>query len=121
MANGDDSQTIWLPDSHMRERATIPSTTRDALAAVAGFMKTRYREQMPDGRFVAELYPEDLQRVREGYGCANAHCLAFFHRRFQDCPLCGEPISANEIVDYSPAHWQPYLGRTSDEILSESH
>lgn len=117
-SSGDDYQTIWLPNSHMQERAEIASTSRQALDAVKGFMRTRYREQMPDGRFVAELYPDDLQRVAEGYGCANAHCLAFFDRRFAECPLCGHVIdAARDIVGYSPNYWQPSEGRTSEEIL----
>lgn len=121
MSSGDDITTLWLPGSHMRERATIPATTRASLDAVAGFMRTRYREQMEDGRFVAELYPEDFQRVRDGYGCPNAHCLAYFNRRFESCPLCGQQLAdPSEIVDYSPDHWQPYEGRTSEEILAES-
>lgn len=120
MASGDDTQTIWLPDSHMRERATIPSTSREALDAVQGFMRTRYREQREDGSWVAELYPKDLQRVSEGYGCSNAHCLAYYDRRFENCPICGEPMGAQGIVDYSPDHWQSNEGRTSDEILQES-
>lgn len=120
MASGDDSTTtLWLPNQHMRERAEIPGTSRDALHAVQGFMRTRYREQMDDGRWVAELYPEDLQRVSEGYGCPNAHCLAFFSRRFDKCPLCGHVLDVNkDILDYSPDHWQPYEGRTSEEILA---
>ena len=121
MASGDDFQTIWLPDSHMRERATVPSTSRAALDAVQGFMLTRYREQMEDGRWVAELRSEDLQRVADGYGCPNAHCLAYYNRRFPACPLCGHVLDVNrDIVDHSPDYWQPYEGRTSEEIL-ESH
>lgn len=120
MSSGDDYQTIWLPNEAMRERAQVPSTTRDALDAVQGFMRTRYREQRDDGTWVAELWPDDLQRVAEGYGCANAHCLAHYNRRFQTCPLCGEPMGAQGIVEYSPDYWQPYEGRTSGEILSES-
>lgn len=118
MASGDDYQTIWLPNQHMQERASIPGTSRAALDAVQGFMRTRYREQMEDGRFVAELWPEDLQRVAEGYGCPNSHCLAYFNRRFSECPLCGHVIDVNrDIVDHSPDHWQPNEGRTSQEIL----
>ena len=120
MASGDDYQTIWLPNSVMRDRATIPATTPKNLDALQGFMKTRYREEMADGRMVAELYPEDLRRVQDGYGCPNAHCLAFFNRRFSVCPICNHDIDVNrDVVEYSPEHWQPVEGRTSDEILKD--
>jgi hypothetical protein len=121
VSSGDDYSTLWLPDSAMRERATIPSTTRDALEALDGFMPTRYREQMEDGRFIAELYPDDLRRVADGYGCPNAHCLARFKRRFSKCPLCGHELDVSrDIVDYQPDYWKQGPSRTSEEILGSA-
>jgi len=116
MANGDDYQTLWLPRGVMRARAEVPSVTRQGLDAVEGFLKPRYVEHMEDGRRVAELSSADLRRVQDGYACGE--CLAFFGRRFGRCPACNHELDPNrDIVDYSPDHWQPSEGRTSEEIF----
>ena len=120
MASGDDLQTIWLPDHIMRARAEVPSTSRTALDAVRGFLRPRYVEEMPDGRRVAELTQEGIQRVAEGYACGK--CLAYFDRRFTHCPACSKPLEPNiDIVDYSPPHWQDGPSRTSEEILEDGN
>ena len=113
-----DEYEIWVPpNAEMRERATVPATTRDNLKHVQGFLIPRYIEHMPDGRRVAELNQRDLDRVNDGYACGE--CLAFFNHPFRDCPCCGHTLDAShDIVEYAPAHWQPYEGRTSSEILN---
>lgn len=116
MASGDDVQELWLPNSHMRQEATVPSTTVEALAAVRGYMVPRYIDRLPDGRRVAELHQKDISRVEDGYGCGE--CLAMFDHRFSNCPSCGHLLEPNrDIVDHRPDYWQPYDGRTSAEIL----
>lgn len=116
MASGDDTQ-IWVPpNAVLRGRAEVPSVGRQSLDAVDGFLVPRYVEYMDDGRRVAELHSQDLRRVQDGYACGE--CLAMFSRRFSNCPACNHELDPNrDIVDYSPDHWQPSEGRTSDEIL----
>ena len=113
-----DDADIWVPpNATMRERATVPSVDKRRLALVKGYLVPRYVEQMPDGRRVAELNERDLGRVNDGYACGE--CLAYFDYRLMECPSCGHNIDPSvDIVDYSPAHWQPSEGRTSDEILN---
>ena len=114
--SGDDYQTLWLPNSEVRERATVPSTTVAALAAVRGYLIPRYVEVMDDGRRVAELRENDLQRVADGYACGE--CLAYFDQRFVNCPSCVWEIHpSTDIVDYHPSHWEPSESRTSEEII----
>lgn len=116
MASGDDYTTLWVPNSHMREEATIPSTTPAALEAVTGYMIPEYIDRLPDGRRVAQMYKRDIDRVTEGYGCGE--CLAKFDQRFPNCPSCGHRLDPNrDIVDWNPPYWQDYEGRTSEEIL----
>lgn len=102
----------------MRERATVPGVDVQALlTAVKGYMIPRYIDVLPDGRRVAELRAHDLQRVADGYGCGE--CLAMFEKRFARCPGCSHELDVNrDIVDWSPAYWQPNVGRTSEEILA---
>ena len=108
MASGDDSQTLWLPNSYMREEATIPSTTRERLEAVRGYMVPIYVDRLPDGRRVASLDAKDLQRVADGYACGNGQCLAKFDQRFKNCPSCGHELDPNkDIVDWLPDYWKP--------------
>lgn len=118
MASGDD-YSIWVPPNVvLRERATVPSINVESLKFVQGYLTPRYVEYMEDGRRVAELGSKDLERIKDGYACAE--CLAFFGERFQNCPGCGHLLDVNrDIVDYHPDHWQPVDGRTSDEILSK--
>ena len=105
MANGDDTQTLWLPNSHMRQEATVPSTTAAALDAVKGYMVPRYIDRLPDGRRVAELYQKDIQRVEDGYGCGE--CLAMFDQKFRNCPSCGHLMDIHrDIVDFQPDYWK---------------
>ena len=113
-----DEYEIWVPpNAEMRERATVPATTLDALKHVKGYLVPRYVEHMADGRRVAELTQRDLDRVNDGYACGE--CLAFFDYAFDNCPSCGHNLDpSKDIVDYSPGHWQPSEGRTSAEILS---
>lgn len=112
----DEGQRIWLPNSVMRERAKVSSTTVAALDAVRGFLKPRYVDEMPDGRRVAELHAHDLQRVIDGYACGE--CLAFFDQRFEKCPACGHKLDPNtDVVDWQPDYWKPSPSRTSEEIL----
>lgn len=111
-----DGDLLWLPDSVMRQEATVQSTTVDALQYVQGYMVPRYIDRLPDGRRVAELYQNDIDRVADGYGCGE--CLAMFNRRFSECPSCGHRMDANaDIVDFRPPYWDDYEGRTSAEIL----
>ena len=118
MASGDDYTTLWLPNSHLRQEATIPSTSLAALDAVRGYMVPQYVDRLPDGRRVAQLYRNDIQRIADGYGCAE--CLAKFEQRFKNCPSCGHELEPNrDIVDWNPAYWQPDKGRTSAEILAD--
>lgn len=90
----------------MRERATVPSTTVAALDAVQGYMVPRYIDTLKDGRRVAELNQQDLQRVYDGYACGE--CLAKFGQRFTNCPGCGHELDAGkDIVDFRPDYWLP--------------
>ncbi len=119
MASGDDTVTIWLPRHVMRERATVPCVSLETLKHVRGYLVPRYVEEMPDGRRVAELREKDLQRVSDGYACGE--CLAFFDHRFRNCPGCGHELDPNrDIVEWSPPYWQPYEGRTSEQVLEET-
>lgn len=120
MASGDDLQTIWLPNSHMRERAQVPATNVAALDAVKGFLTPRYSEYHPEtGKRVWELHQADLNRVADGYACGN--CLAFFDRRFRLCPACRHELDPNrDIIEYAPPHWYPSEGRTSDQVIEET-
>lgn len=113
-----DEYEIWVPSNAvMRERATVRSVSVEGLAAVRGYLKPRYIDEMTDGRRVAELAARDLERVADGYACGE--CLAFFDQRFETCPGCGHEMDANrDIVDFHPAYWQPSPSRTSDEILA---
>ena len=116
MASGDDLSTLWLPDSHMRQEATVPSVSRHTLDAVKGYMIPGYIDRLPDGRRVAQMEARDIQRIQEGYGCGE--CLAKFDQRFKNCPGCSHELEPNrDIVDWDPDYWQPYEGRTSEEIL----
>lgn len=115
----DETETLWLPNAQMRERATVPGVSVESLAAVRGYMIPRYIDVLPDGRRVAELKASDLQRVSQGYACGE--CLAMFEKRFATCPGCSHELDSNrDIVDWNPAYWQPYEGRTSEEILRGS-
>ena len=112
-------QTIWLPNSVMRERATVPATTRAALDAIDGFYVPIYEEEMPDGRRRSALGTRDFQRVIDGYACANGHCRALWKQRFDACPLCGHvPDLERDVVEDIPAYWKPGPSRTSEEILN---
>lgn len=114
--SGEDSQTIWLPNSVMRERSRVPSVRIEDLQHVRGYLKPRYIDELPDGRRVAELHERDLERVQDGYACGE--CLAFFDQRFLSCPGCAHLLDANsDIVQHRPAYWEPNEGRTSAEIL----
>ena len=100
----------------MLERSRVPTTRIDRLQAVKGYLVPRYVEYMDDGRRVGALGEKDIQRVKDGYACGE--CLAYFGQRFPVCPSCGHMLDPNkDIVDYNPDHWQPYEGRTSQEIL----
>lgn len=119
MASGDDYTTIWVPNSVMRERAKVASTTVASLEAVRGYLKPRYIEELPDGRRVAELHAIDLKRVADGYACGE--CLAWFDRQFDACPCCGHDLNPErDIVDHRPDYWLPYEGRTSDEVMRDT-
>lgn len=101
----------------MREEATVRSTTVDALKYVTGYIIPTYIDRLPDGRRVAGIGERDLGRVSDGYACGE--CLATFERRFPQCPGCGHDLDVNrDVVDWAPDYWQPYEGRTSDEILA---
>lgn len=111
-----DGQTIWVPNSVMRERARVNSIKVEDLNHVKGFLIPRYIDHLPDGRRVYELKENDLRRIEDGYACAE--CLAFFERRFPSCPGCGHYLDANhDIVEFRPPYWEPNEGRTSEEIL----
>lgn len=100
----------------MRQEATVPSTTLDALREVKGYFVPIYVDRYPDGRRVALLREKDVDRIADGYGCGE--CLAFFDRAFANCPSCGHDLSPEkDIVDFAPDYWNPDEGRTSDEIL----
>lgn len=119
MSYGDDTQTIWLPNEVMRERARVPSVNVDDLKYVRGYLIPRYVDELPDGRRVAELHSKDLKRIEDGYGCGE--CLAYFDRRFHDCPGCGHELDVNkDIVEFRPPYWEPTEGRTSQEILGRA-
>lgn len=116
--SGEDSQTIWLPNSVMRSRSEVRSIRIEDLSHVRGYLKPRYIDEMPDGRRVAELHERDLDRVRDGYACGE--CLAFFGERFPSCPGCGHMLDANsDVVVWRPPYWQPTEGRTSTEVLKD--
>lgn len=115
LANGDDTQTIWLPNQVMRERARVPSVSRSSLDAVLGYLVPRYVDELPDGRRVAELHAEDLRRVEDGYACGE--CLAYFSRRFESCPSCGHLMDVNvDIVEWAPEYWQPNEGTITTDL-----
>lgn len=114
MPEGD---TLWLPNSTMREEATVRATSIEALMQVRGYFVPIYVDRHEDGRRVALLKEKDVGRIADGYGCGE--CLAFFDRAFKACPGCGHVLEPNkDIVDFSPDYWQPDEGRTSDEILN---
>lgn len=116
MAEGD---TLWLPNSVMRQESTIPATRADMLAHVRGYFVPIYVDRHPDGRRVALLREKDGQRIKEGYGCGE--CLAYFDRQFPECPSCGHELDASrDVVDFNPDYWQPHDGRTSAEILKDN-
>jgi len=111
-----DGQTIWLPNSVMRERANVRSIKIEDLKHVKGFLIPRYIEEMPNGKRVYELHERDFERVKDGYACGE--CLAFFERRLPSCPGCGHYLDVNkDIVEWRPAYWEPNEGCTSEEIL----
>lgn len=101
----------------MRERSKVSSVKIEDLKHVRGYLIPRYVDELPDGRRVAELHERDLDRVRDGYACGE--CLAMMEQRFPSCPGCGNLMDANrDIVEFRPPYWEPYEGRTSDEILN---
>ncbi len=116
MASGDDTQTLWIPNRHVRERAEVRGIPPQGLEAVRGYFIPRYVEYMDDGRRVAELKQGDIDRIAEGYGCGE--CLAYFEVRLHDCPSCGHRLDANtDIVKWHPDYWNPSPSRDTSEIL----
>ena len=70
-----------------------------------------YTEVAADGRTpVFALSPGDHEKIRQGYGCPN--CLEDFteygagalHVAFQECPVCGHVLDANNDFVIAPAH-----------------
>lgn len=115
--SGEDYQTLWLPNSVMRERARVNSIKVEDLNHVRGWLTPRYiEEDHATGKRIYELRERDFERVKDGYACGQ--CLAFFDHRFPSCPACGHYLDVNQdIVEYRPPWWEPNEGRTSEEIL----
>lgn len=118
MSSGDDYTTIWLPNSVMRERATV-TKTRD-LGDLDGFIIAKWEEEGPDGRRRNALTNRrDFQRILDGYACPD--CLAKFKSRRDNCCVCPwERDMSRDIIDQVPDYWKPGPSRTSQEILRDA-
>ena len=105
MASGDDYTTLWLPNSAMRERATVPGAAK--IEEIDGFIPAHYEYTRDDGRrHYALTNSRDFQRILDGYACPD--CLAKFKWSRNDCPLCPwERDLTEDIIDQVPPEWLP--------------
>lgn len=98
-------QTIWLPNSAVRERAEVPATNARDLPPL-NFLTPVYTGRMEgNDRQQYGLSERDFQRVMDGYACPE--CLLKFERRTDVCPLCSHERDIERDVVEAPRHWLP--------------
>jgi len=115
LASGDDYQTIWLPNTVMRERAEVPAVRE--LPDRLEFIVPEYVDYLETGEpHYAITSRRDFDRVKDGYACPR--CLLKFNTHRTSCPLCPwERDLSRDISDQVYDYWKPGPSRTSAEIL----